>query len=305
MITKSKLLILLAIAGGAFRTLADTAPQNFPSAVQFELGASEFLPGDSITIQELRGTSDVIQPGETYCVTGTYILTSHDEADLSFYATTTNGTPTPIDPAQTVHLTKGTGSFRLIKKMNEEGYLHLTFYSSTTGQGFGGVYFGQGQWVLHDKQFHYNTAASQPAAATTPEPVTNTGPNQILFEYLGNPVAPPPDMDAAYTKEGLTQAMQTAAQAAGISLVNLQIDDSEFPFLIFVTFAKEGDKDKLKEQLHTNAAYTSTAGGVGGEINYATTIIPYSAFPKDAGQRIYHRMLLREAVLYDKMTGAQ
>ena len=36
-------------------------------------------------------------------------------------------------------------------------------------------------------------------------------------------------MDAAYTKEGLTRAMQAAAQAAGISLVKLEIDDSGIP----------------------------------------------------------------------------
>jgi hypothetical protein len=32
-------------------------------------------------------------------------------------------------------------------------------------------------------------------------------------------------------------------------------------------------------------------------------IVPYRAFPKDASQRIYHRMMLRESVLYDKLTG--
>lgn len=302
MITKSKLLFLLTIAC-AVHALADTTPQDFTTAVQFELGASEFLPGDTITIKELRGTSDVIQPGETYCVTGSYTLASHDEANLCFYATTTNATSTPETPSQTVHVTKGTGSFRLIKKMNEVGYLHLTFYSPRNG--FGGVYFGQGQWVLHDKHFQYNDSASDhPAKAAASEPVSTTGPNQVLFEYLGNPVPPPPNMDAAYTKEGLGQAILDAAHKEGISLVKLEIDDSEFPFLIFVTFAKEGDKEKLKEQIAANPAYDSS-GGVGGEIDYALNIVPYRAFPKDASQRIYHRMLLREAVLYDKITGTR
>lgn len=300
MITKFKFLPLFVIASAAMPLFAQTTTQDFPSVVQFELGDSGFLPGDSITIQELRGTSDVIQPGGTYCVTGTYTLTSHDKADLCFFATTTNKSATPVDPAQRVHLTKGRGSFRLIKKMNEEGYLHLTFYSY--GHGIGGVYFGQGQWVLHDGHYNFTDASSRQKQASTSAPVSASGPNQVLFDYLGNPVAPPPDMDAAYTKDGLTRAMQAAAQAAGISLVKLEIDDSEFPFLVGVTFAKNGDKEKLKEQIRANQAYTSS-GGVGDEISYAMNIVPYRAFPEDASQRIYRRMLLREAVLCDRLTG--
>jgi hypothetical protein len=301
MITKSKLLILLVTACAALPLLADTTQQEFPTVAQFELGDSEFLPGDSITIQELRGTSGAIQPGGTYCVTGTYTLTSHDEADLSFFATTTNSSPTPVDAAQRVRVTKGTGSFRLIKKVGEDGYLHLTFYSHATGHGFGGVYFGQGKWVLRDKHFHYNEASRRATPAAW-ETLSVGGPNQVLFQYLGNPVPPPPDMDAAYTKDGLTRSMQAAAQKAGISLVKLEIDDSEYPFLIGVAFAKGSDKEKLKEQIGANSAYT-LSGGVGGEIYYAMNIVPHRAFPQDASQRIYRRLLLREAVLCDKIMG--
>jgi hypothetical protein len=294
--------IALLITACAALTLLAQTPQDFPSALQFELGDSGFLPGDSITVQELRGTSDVIQPGGTYSVTGTYTLTSHDKADLCFFATTTNANPTPIDDAQRVHLTKGTGTFRLIKKMNEDGYLHLTFYSG--GHGIGGIYFGQGQWVLHNAHYDFTGASSQSAQPANSAPVSATGPNQVLFEYLGNPVPPPPDMNAAYTKQGLTQAMQSAAQAAGISLVKLEIDDSEFPFLVGVTFAKEGDKDKLKEQIFANAAYTYS-GSVGGEISYAMNIVPYRTFPETTSQRIHRRLMLRAAVLYDKITATQ
>jgi hypothetical protein len=294
--------ILTLLMTATLPMLAQTTPQDFPAVAQFELGDSGFSPGDSITIQELRGTSDIIQLGGTYCVTGTYTLASHDKADLCLYATTTNRSPTPTDPAQCMHLTKGSGSFRLIKKMNEEGYLHLTFYSY--GHGIGGVYFGQGQWVLHNAHYDFTGASSQSGQAATSAPVSSTGPNRALFDYLGNPVPAPPDMNPAYSKEGLMQAMQAAAQAAGISLVKLEIDDSEFPFLVGVTFAKEGDKDKLKEQIFANAAYASS-GGVGGEIDYAMNIVPYRAFPETISQRIHHRMLLREAVLYDKITAAQ
>jgi hypothetical protein len=308
-ISRIKLLSGLAAACAALPLLAGTTtpgnpPQDFPRAVPYELGDSEFAPGDSITIQELRGTTDDIRPGGTYCVTGTYTLHSQDEADLSFFATTTNKTPAPIDAQQTVRVMKGTGSFRLIKQVTDEGYLHLTFYSRATGQGFGGVYFGQGPWVLRHKQWSYRDAASRPEKPDAREPVSATGPNQVLFEYLGNPVAPPANLDAAYTKEGLTHAMQAAAQNAGISLVKLEIDDSEFPFLVGVVFTTTGDRQKLNEQIGKMAAYNYT-GGVGGENSRTMNLVPSSAFPEEGRQRIYHRMMLREEIFYDRINGTK
>jgi hypothetical protein len=301
------LLALLATLSTALRLLAETtasaeSKQDFPNVVQYEQGDSEFAPGDTITIQGLHGTTAAIQPGGTYCVTGTYTLNSQDEADLSFFATTTDKAPTAVEAEQTMHVIKGTGSFRLIKKMTSDGYLHLTFYSRATGNGVGGVYFGQGRWVLRDKRFSYGNPGPETGKEAAPqEQVAFTGPNKVLFDYLGNPVDPPSGMDAAYTKEGLTRAMQAAAQRAGISLMTLEIDDSEFPFLIGVVFSKQGDKEKIKEQLGKVTAYVSS-GGVGGDISYAMNIVPYRVFPKESSQRIYRRMLLREAVLYDKIS---
>src|SRR5690242_8384271 len=98
-----KLLAFLVVSSStAIRLLAATTPSNelkqeFPEAVQYELGDKEFGPGDNIRIQELRGTTPAIRPGGTYCVTGTYTLNSQDEADLSFFATTTNKVATPVE----------------------------------------------------------------------------------------------------------------------------------------------------------------------------------------------------------------
>jgi hypothetical protein len=129
-----------------------------------------------------------------------------------------------------------------------------------------------------------------------------TGPNKVLYDYLGDPVAPPANMDAAYTKEGLTHAMQAAAQAAGISLTKLEIEDSEFPFLVGVICANKDDMEKLKEQIRKMPAYNYT-GGVGGgaSASYAMNLVPYTAFPAEARQRIHHRMSLREEIFYGKM----
>lgn len=183
---RTRLLAMLAASCIPLHSFAGTtsnAPaQDFPYPVQYELGVSEFAPGDSIKIKGLSGTTAKVGTGGTYCVTGSYVLSSQAEADLSFFATTTTPIRTPVEPQQTVHVTKGTGSFRLVKKMTDAGYLHVTFYSRTTGQGFGGVYFGQGQWVLRDKRpsnFSAESPSKEPAA-----PLSVSGPNQVLFEYL-------------------------------------------------------------------------------------------------------------------------
>jgi len=281
-------------------TAAGNPAQDFPQAVRFELGVSDFASGDSITINEVRGTADAIRPGENYCVAGTYTLKSQGAADLSFFETVSNGGSTPVDPQQTVQVVKGTGSFRLIKHVTDDGYLHVSFYSRATGQGFGGVYFGQGEWVLR----HKFSQKRDFVARTSQEPVVTSGPNQALFDYLGNPVAPPENLDVSYTKDGLSQAMETAAKNIGISLVKLQIDDSEFPFLVGVVCANKSDMEKLKDQVRTMTGY-KCSGGVGGDDSYAMNVVPSSVFPADARQQIYRRMMLREELLSDKINGVQ
>ena len=301
----NRLVLFSALAAfcAALPLRADTTDSEFPHVVQVEQGTSEFAPGDNIVIEEVRGDTNTLGPGGTFCVKVKYTLASHDEADLSLFMTTTNRTPTPIDPKQTARIKKGSGTFNLIKHITEQGYLHVTFYSRDTGQGFGGVYFGQGQWVLRHP-FGHGEAKGRSGKSDTGETVSTSGPNRILFNYLGNPVLPPPNMDAAYTADGLSQAMRTAAQNAGISLVKLEIDDSEFPFLVGVVFAGEKDKAKFISQIHTMPAY-QTSGGVGGETSYAMNIVPYRAFPPEAGQQIYRRMMLREAVLHDRISGVR
>jgi hypothetical protein len=290
----------LAASGGT----SDTA-RDFPSVVVFELGEAEFLPDDSIIIQQVRGTSSTIGAGGTYCVEGTYTLASREEADLALFATTLGDVPSPTDPSQHTRIEKGTGTFRLVKTMKQEGYLHVSFYPVPSGSAFGGVYFGQGQWVLKHKGWSYLDTHSQAPdhttmGASTGQPVSVTGPNQVLLEYLGDPVAPPADMDAAYTKEGLIKAVQTAAQNAGITLKRIEIDDSEYPFLVGV-ICKEGDYSKLKDQLRKMEGYAYN-DSVGSNTHNAMNIVPYRVFPSAFAGRINHRTGLRMQVLQDKIS---
>lgn len=279
-----------SIQSAAAAPASGDSPGDFPYAVPFELGDAEFAPGDSITITELRGTRDTITTNESYCVSGTYTLASADEGKLAFFATTHNSGPTPIDPRQTVHVVKGSGTFRLIKTVDTDGYLHLSFYPAGSGSDLGGVYFGQGDWVLRKKGWH-----------SSHKPSGTSGPNQVLFGYLGEPVAPPPNLDPAYTREGLLNAIQSAAQNAGTSLKRIEIDDSEFPFLIGVV-SGEGDFDKLAEQLRKTPGY-DYAGSVGTATQHAFNIVPWRAFPAGTAQRIGRRLSVRQQVLCDKIMG--
>src|ERR1017187_8480393 len=87
-----------ALTGAA---ATDGTSADLPHAVSYQLGDAKFAPGDNITIQQMRGTSDTITTGETYSLEGTYTLSSKDEADLAFYATTVSPSgPTPVDPKQ-------------------------------------------------------------------------------------------------------------------------------------------------------------------------------------------------------------
>jgi hypothetical protein len=288
-----------AASAGTHDTTAD-----FPVVVPFELGEAEFSPDDSITIQSVRGTSVTIRAGETYCVEGTYTLASKDEADLALFATTVSKVATRTDPSQMMRIKKGSGTFRLVKTMREEGYLHLSFYPGPAGNAFGGIYFGQGKWVLHHKGWSYRDQQTRSpdyttTGAATEQRVSLKGPNQAIFEYLGDPVEPPADLDAAYAKEGLIKAVQTAAQKAGITIKRVEIEDSEYPFLVGV-ICNDGDYSKLKEQFRKMAGYEYN-GSVGSQTHNVFNLVPYRAFPPAVSERISHRTTLREQIFFRKI----
>ena len=63
---------------------------------------------------------------------------------------------------------------------------------------------------------------------------TDAMPNDPVVQYLGAAVTPNINTNSAYTKEGLTDALQRAAAAAEVTLRSLTVDDSEFPPILGV-----------------------------------------------------------------------
>lgn len=297
--------LILAFTLTRSNAIADsTANEKLPYEVAFKLGSSVFAPGDNITIKEVRGTSKKIAVGGTYSVSGTYTLSSRDEARLSFFGTSLSYSgPTPIDPRQTVRIQKGSGSFYLVKTMADDSYLHVSFYS---GEDFGGVYFGQGDRIYHGHMSLQSHNDSITTGSSSGEPISLSGPNKALLEYLGNPVLPPANMDERYTAQGLTATVLLAARNANIEVKNIMIDDSEFPFLVGV-ICGGSDVVKLKNELKKIAGY-EYGGGVGNDVNSdgsdtcnVFNIVPYRAFPSGTEQQIYHRLILRAAVFNEQI----
>jgi hypothetical protein len=286
------------MASGA-PTTGDT-PADFPYEVQFQVGDAQFAPGDNITITALRGTRDIITTNETYCVEGTYTLASTNEASLGFFATSANTNSTPVKARQMMDITKGTGTFRLIKTMGREGYLHVSFYN---GNSFGGVYFGQGIWVLTNHNYSALNQVSRRANAEAVNAGVSGDPNAAIMEYLGKPVAPPADMDRAYSKKGLTKAVKLAAQNAGITLKKVSIEDSEFPFLVGIA-CQDGDWPKLRVELKKLSEYEYN-GGTGSDTCNVFNLVPQRAFPPGSFQTIWRRLMLREMAFYEKFHANQ
>jgi hypothetical protein len=142
------------------RSSADAPSQVLPAlepapvsqltqVVKFQLGESGFHPGDSITISEVRGTSDRFAVDGTYQVRGTYTLTSQSHATLALSLSAKNPKDSYGDwgKKQTIKITRGSGTFTLTERMACEGYPHVTFYDETSS--FGGVYFGTGSWISY------------------------------------------------------------------------------------------------------------------------------------------------------------
>jgi len=120
---------------------------------------------------------------------------------------------------------------------------------------------------------------------------------------LGNPVAAPEDLPASYTPQGLKAAIQTAAGQAGVNLQKIEVEDSEFPFLVGVVCG-ESEYAKLIDRLKQMSDYADQ-GGVGSQRCHAMSITPYRAFPMDSGHQIERRLMLREQMFYDKLTSEE
>jgi serine/threonine protein kinase/WD40 repeat protein len=159
--------------------------------VPFEIGATLLRDGDRITIDEVRGTDDALKAGNTYEVRGTYVLASHDKAQLAVYITTSGAAEksgkAPASPTLKVQWTeveRGKGKFALAFVMSHDGHPHLSFYSiGNEARGFAHVYFGTGDSVLKKGWWEARAGGAKPTALL-PEKLSATKEHVAYIEKL-------------------------------------------------------------------------------------------------------------------------
>jgi len=152
-LTTPKLTLTDGETGSVVATGADGSELGMKATISSALAAATviettpgdkfFSHGDSITITEVKATSPDLKAGDKVIVKGHYALSSKPKASLCLFQTATRGSGKgTIRPGQRLAVMKGEGEYELSETLEEDGYLHVTFYSVPQGTPFGGMYFG-------------------------------------------------------------------------------------------------------------------------------------------------------------------
>jgi hypothetical protein len=306
--------ISIAAAGVGVHLATSTAKAADSFAIQPEVGATEFAPGDRISITSLHGNEEHLAHGGHYAIDGTYTLSSADNAELAWFSTSRGpGNPTPIRDSEHVEVSRGAGNFHLEKSLNDDGWFHLTFY--VDGHPHGGIYFGEkgfGDTVLRRKnwtdfpspQSDGGTSANSDIGGSTRSQPDDRG-NRAIMAFLGDPVPAPVTLDPRYTPSNLKAAFNTLSSKLGLTVSRLGVDDSEFPYVLFGLVAGRCDYHALADGLRQMEGYdyggSVTGGGPGGGTNFAIDIIPEGQLPKDRAGDCRRRLMIRLQMLADSV----
>jgi len=156
------------------------------------------------------------------------------------------------------------------------------------------------------------TASQRPASTGSPASAdsgpehpagTTTSLNQALAEYIGEPVEPPVNLDVRYTKEGVIRAVQLAAQNAGVTVQRVEVEGSEYPFLLGV-FCEPQAYAKVLDEIKKLDGYEYVGGVGGSDVYHAVSITPRRAYPEAGREQIERRLMLRLQV-FSKSLSAQ
>jgi hypothetical protein len=297
----------------------EKAPEtDFPYVIQPEPGSIEFAPGDRIVITSVRGNREHLVPGGRYLLNGSYTLASAEKADLSWFVTSRGPSgATPITDDEHVIITKGSGNFHLEKTILDGGWMHVSFYVGN--QSHGGIYFGEKGFentVLRNKGWSDFPAASTGETHGTPpgsrgddRTDTSTRHNRSIMDYLGDPVRPPAALNETYSPVNLLAVFTALSKKCGLEIKNLEVDDSEFPFLIYGILAGkpnfgpfETDLRQLKGYDYGGSVVGSTAAG---STYFSMNIIPHNQYPPGQIVACNRRLVVRLQMLADAISQAK
>lgn len=154
----------ILLTGSCFVGLAQSGGsygKELSRPVRFDLGETHFLPGDSITIDSMRGTADSVAPGNLYEIKGHYMLASHPSAELAVNVTSRNAAPSTGMQLQHVDVNQGSGTFTVYLYMWGEGWPHLSFYPTGGGSSFSALYFGNGNTLMRQSSSQPHDTVAQ------------------------------------------------------------------------------------------------------------------------------------------------
>jgi hypothetical protein len=280
--------------------------------IQPEVGATELAPGDQITISSLRGNEDHLALGGHYTVDGSYTLSSADSADLAWFATSrAPSTSTPVRDAEHVGISRGAGSFHLEKTLLVDGWLHLTFF--VDGHPHGGIYFGEKgieSTVLRAKtwsDFPDSRSSSPkgaiPGSGESAGILSGDRSNRAIMAFLGDPVPPPANLDPRYAPANLKAAFNSLGAKLGLTVRRLEVDESEFPFVLYGLVAGPCDYHALASGFRQMEGYgyggSVTRSGSDGETKFSIDIIPEGQLPGDRAEDCSRRLMIRLQMLAD------
>jgi hypothetical protein len=140
----------LSLVGVAASPATSKSGYELSHPVPFEVGATRLRDGDSITVEEVTGTSEKMSAGNTYVIKGSFKLASQKRATLLASVTANRpkqGPGVPTQRTQSVLVDQGDGHFSLILYMAYDGNPHVGFYPAD-GESFANLYFGTGDSVL-------------------------------------------------------------------------------------------------------------------------------------------------------------
>jgi hypothetical protein len=310
------LLALGAICAMSRLSAAEGDARDFPYAIPVELGAVEFAPGDRLEIMSLRGNRPHLEIGGRYLLEGTYTLESTESGTLGWRITSRgSGTPQAVGAEETINVTRGSGSFRLIKVFQADGWPHLSFYVKNPARGVstsaGGVYFGEAgieQSILRSKPWSdFSTAAAPPIREKAAPRSTSeyNRANAALLAFLGNPVPPPANLELAYSAEALTAAFRAYCTDYGLRLQSIAVDESEFPFLVYGVIAQPKALRNINDALAKTRDYRYS-GAVSGNTAangtfFALNMTPPLRYPADQRDAVNRRLMLRLQMLASRV----
>jgi len=306
--------LCLLLATRPAQAAEKAAGTEYPSVIQPEMGAAEFAQGDSIIITSVRGDREHLKPGGRYALDGSYTLASAETADLEWFATSRGrGGSTPVSDAERVKVTRGSGNFHLEKTLLDDGWLHVSF--CVNSQLHGGIYFGEKGLegtVLREKSWSDFSSASpgngteqDSAAARNGETSAPTTANREIMAFLGDPVLPPAGLDKRYTPTNLKVAFTDLCRRLGLTVERLEVDESEFPYVIYGLLAGQCDYHVIADGIRELNGY-SYGGSVSGSTQaggtyFSLNAIPETQFPRGRLEDCNRRLMVRLQMLADSM----